>query len=762
MAFIAKCNDEQPLPPEPAALKWSFPTDPFQNHAFHAIEAGQHVLVTAHTGSGKTLVAEYAIAHALQNERKVIYTAPIKALSNQVFYDLKTKHPEWVMGIKTGDLDLNSDDAQVLIMTTEILRNQLVTGTLDNVSCVIFDEVHWIKDKARGAVWEESIIRMPPGVQMTMLSATLPDAERFGRWISRIKETDVVYVTTDRRVVPLTHYVPTETSRIKVMNETNEFNCEAYRQALREYRFQIPELDAYIGRMQLPAMFFCFSKKKCQEYATSISRTVLDDAKQSVEIENTWHYLVRQYEDQSFVQLQQAVRLKKLLLKGVGYHHSGLLPPLKEIVQELFGKGLIKVLFVTETFAAGVNMPTKTVVFTSLSKIDGDLGQFRFLYPEEYGQMAGRAGRRGLDTVGTVYLMPFHRGGLPKEHEAKELMCGKLRPIVSHFSVDYGYFFRRTLTEEDITSKTLRYQDLLAEGKAELERKKVRQKQLELVQSKVQSLESKHGTWLSDAYKQTKRYEKRELSKKEVKAYLKTHRPWIERNLKDFDSYGKLQKELALSPAESVIDPSVAFKRRIEAFEGLIERLFPGKSDLNETFVLLNEANPLLVVAAVLQDNVFSYASLPGEAIAILSCLVEYNSSVDEVYDPEKDIVPYGVYEAVDEVQAIANRFQKQEGSSDVVTADLDWNAYGQMIGFVYEWCSLDAREVNFEQLRAEYNLEIYEGEFVRFMLKLNNVCKECYTVAEKLNQPYICSLLKDHQMYIVKGIVSPQSLYVQ
>lgn len=425
------------VPRETYCLSFPYDLDEFQLHAINAIDDDKNVLVTAHTGSGKTSVAEYAIQHGIKKGGKVIYTSPIKALSMQLYSNFRKKYPRWDIGIKTGDISVKEKNSQVVIMTTEILRNMIFGNSLDGVNTVIFDEVHWIKDKNRGTVWEECIIMLPEEIQMVMLSATLPDAESFGSWVAKCKGRDVVYSTTDKRVVPLSHYImrPNK-SFLPLKLPGDPFRRENYTKCLSD-RHDERQLDDYLKKIQLPALFFCFSRYKCRKYAGMVNAT-LHDSKTSSKISNLFDKLMRNFSSDYRV-LKETREVKRMLVKGVGYHHAGLPPALKEVVQELFSMGLIKVLFVTETFAAGVNMPAKSVVFTGLTK-PIESGGYRFVNTEEYTQMAGRAGRRGLDTTGNVIILPLGTSKVPRCDQMEKIMCGEVGKIESSFRLDPRFF----------------------------------------------------------------------------------------------------------------------------------------------------------------------------------------------------------------------------------------------------------------------------------------------------------------------------------
>lgn len=473
--------------------------DTFQNTSCLAIENGNHVLVTAHTSAGKSTIALYAIAKAIREDKKVIYTAPVKTLSNQKYAELKTKYGQTCVGIQTGDVKVNPD-AQIVVMTTEILRNMLykahtTDSPFSDLAYVVFDEVHMINDSSRGAVWEEAIMRLPDHVQMIMLSATMANAADVAKWITTIKPgKSVPIISTLQRPVPLRFHVcvpnpatfsedlPWEEAlrqnHLKTVLESEHmpFDSTAYLTMQKNYAYAISRnwetkardlttgragvaeahatralsktkqpfqmnglLNSFINflgiNQQLPAIFFVLSRKKCDAYAKRITSTYVDHLERA-EIESSFDYHVRKLPDA--MQYEQVVNIKQLLLKGVGIHHSGMLPLLKEIVEVLFTKGLIKIMFATETLAIGVNTPTKLVCFVDVTKHNGK--ELRPLAVEEFKQMAGRAGRRGLDTVGHVVYFPLHEPVTCTEMSS--MMTGAVKKITSKFNVSTHYVLR--------------------------------------------------------------------------------------------------------------------------------------------------------------------------------------------------------------------------------------------------------------------------------------------------------------------------------
>jgi superfamily II RNA helicase len=415
-----------------------FILDKFQEEAINAIENNDSVVVSAPTGSGKTLIADFIIHKHKNDKKRIIYTAPIKALSNQKYRDFSEEYGKDMIGLMTGDIVINPH-AKVLIMTTEIYRNMVVSGDKDieDIAYVIFDEIHYINDIERGYVWEESIIYSSKSVRFLCLSATIPNAQEFSNWIKAIKKHEVVTVVATKRNVPLEKLFfdyelgMTTLEKIKAAREIPRY-AKVFRKKGKKFREREPEpnhIDLIKNlKDELPCLFFTFSRKDCQMKARELARVNLFKREKKI-----LQYLHQRLADApgDINKLASTRILKETLAQGIGFHHAGLLPIIKEIVENLFGQGLIKVLYTTETFAVGINMPAKTVCFNSLRKYDGI--SFRPLNTKEFFQIAGRAGRRGIDTKGTVVSMIFR----PKfnYNEVKRLTSKDIEPIQSQFRV---------------------------------------------------------------------------------------------------------------------------------------------------------------------------------------------------------------------------------------------------------------------------------------------------------------------------------------
>ncbi|CAL5019494.1 unnamed protein product [Urochloa decumbens] len=463
---------------------YDFPIDKFQRLAIQAFLRGSSVVVSAPTSSGKTLIAEAAAVATVARGRRLFYTTPLKALSNQKFRDFRNTFGDHNVGLLTGDSAINKD-AQILIMTTEILRNMLYQsvgmtaseGRLFQVDVIVLDEVHYLSDISRGTVWEETVIYCPKEVQLICLSATVANPDELAGWISQIHgKTELV--TSNKRPVPLTWHFskkyalqPLLDGKGKKMNRKlrmsnfqnlaspkNDFYYVKGKRRLRANkneqgdrspldiskhvqlskhelsnmrRSQVPLIRDTLSQLwendMLPAIWFIFSRRGCDAAVEYLEDCRLLHDCEASEVELELRRFKMQYPD--------AVRESavKGLLRGVAAHHAGCLPLWKSFIEELFQRGLVKVVFATETLAAGINMPARTAVISSLSKRI-DAGR-QLLTPNELFQMAGRAGRRGIDTVGHSVLVQTPYEG---PEECCDIIFAGLEPLVSQFTASYG------------------------------------------------------------------------------------------------------------------------------------------------------------------------------------------------------------------------------------------------------------------------------------------------------------------------------------
>ena len=413
-----------------------FQLAPFQRRAAAALDTDRNVLVAAPTGAGKTLVAEYAIHLAQARGMRSIYTAPIKALSNQKFRDFRADEAIDDAGLMTGDISVNSG-GRVLVMTTEILRNTLFEDPerLQDVGVVVFDEVHYMDDPERGSVWEETLMFLPQEIIIVALSATIENLGQFAAWLERVRNRPVEVVQETKRPVPLKNFLyhpqagifpPSRLKPIRKRFKTQSKN--------RDYkkRDDKPLLDELVKKKQLPVLYFCFSRKLCENKARKSARRKLLNPQEMAAVHQVWDQAREEF---NFDDERGALsELKHQTLNGVASHHAGMMPLHKEMVERLFAGALLKVLYTTETFALGINMPARAVIFDSLSKFDGV--DFDYMRTRDFLQMAGRAGRQGMDEVGLVYsVLEFDDVTDAPIHRIQE---GKVEPVMSRFNLDYA------------------------------------------------------------------------------------------------------------------------------------------------------------------------------------------------------------------------------------------------------------------------------------------------------------------------------------
>ena len=752
---------------------FTFPLDPFQKHAIYAISINENVLVTAKTGSGKTLVGEYQIWNSLRKGKRIFYTTPIKSLSNQKFHDLKTMYPGRV-GIMTGDIKF-CPYAEIVIMTTEILRNLLfkqntstenigITADLsfDNVDSIIFDEVHYINDPGRGKVWEECFVLVPPSINLVLLSATIHKPESFAQWLGDLKQKPVHLISTEYRVVPLIYKLPNGDT---VMNEKDQFFPKVYSDWFREH-LQLQkdikkhkekvaareegqvvkrgfDASSFVHKMndmiadlertnKLPALFFVLSRRLCCEYAKKVTSTLLDSS-DTASVKHILSFHLHKFPD---VQLSdQYFELVPLLERGIGFHHSGVLPILKEITEILFSRGFVKVLFATETFAVGLNMPTKTVVFTSFRK-KSDSGFFRMLRPDEFTQMAGRAGRRGKDTEGLVYYLP-QRDPEPLA-EIQTMMTGLKPTVSSQLELGYSYIVQTMHSGKDILKTSLWH-------KQRLEQIQVLERDIATKKLEYPTLSDLELTECSEKQKIDEMLKSKEKQTMQNGWANKHVGPKWEAALTRFAKTKSLNKEIDYLRVQ-VNELGKPPPELVERTNFLRTIGYLNESSLEFIGTLaseVHEGHPILMPLAF-HSKMWHHLSC-SEIIQNLSLFLEVPDDNDEV----SFLIP--------QTHSAFPLFQKALEFSDREVLKSSENYWKLSL----YWCDLVKDWMEGEPSRAiclTYGIE--EGAFVRSILKLRNLVDEWKNLAEMSEDIEMLDKMRENSL--VREIVVPDSLYLR
>ena len=823
--------------------KYEYPLHIFQKYAIEAIVEGNHVLVTAPTGSGKTLPGDFSIDFFHSKGKKVIYTTPIKALSNQKFYDFTNKYKNISIGLITGDIKTNPD-ADVLIMTTEILLNKLfqiksntpepqssISFEMDienELGCVVYDEIHMINDAARGHVWEQSIMMLPKQVQMIGLSATLDNPEKFALWLENKGDFNpnpekIVYLASKLdRAVPLTHYgfITTTSGIFKAVKDKSiqeeiksiinkPFLLQDHKGIFDEAQYfkmnktlkLFEKNDVRVRRQHvlnevtkhlvekemLPALCYVFSRKQLEICAKEITTNLLEfDNKVPYIIDRECEHIIRKLPNyQEYLHLPEYVNMVTLLRKGIAIHHSGVTPILREMVELLFAKGYIKLLFCTETMSVGINMPVKTSIFTDVTKFDGEVS--RMLYSHEYTQAAGRAGRLGLDKVGHV----IHLNNLFRNVDFvnyKAMMSGKPPTLKSKFKISYNLllnlidigdnnftnFARKSMVKDDLDEKLkdIYYKiskEQIALDNLELTFKNMRtpidviNKYLNLMNNKNCSVNKKRKEIEREIESIRDSYVNIEFDKIKVEKYNKV--------LKIVD---ELQDEYNL--IEKFIDTNVDKIINVLYDDGFIKKDI---SDNNNNNNNNNNIDPkpvlsltlkgklacqlrethCLVFSQLFEENMFDNLT-SIQIVMLFSCLTNI-----VVKDDVKDYIPkisdIKTKETLFKVRNMYDNFFNKETQLNI-NSGLDYTFHFDLLNYIDKWCLAENIEDCKRVLSSlENEKEVFLGEFVKAILKINNISGEFEKIAEIIGNIALLSKLKEIPNMLLKYVVTNQSLYV-
>ena len=835
-------NSTTPLLPDDPAIVYPFRLDIWQGHAVAAIHAGHNVLVTAKTGSGKTLVGEYQIAYALKQGKRVFYTTPIKSLSNQKYHDLKHLFPHASVGIMTGDMKSNPE-ADIVVMTTEILRNLLfkqstptagigIAGqiSMSNVGAVVFDEVHYINDPDRGHVWEETLILLPTEVQLILLSATIDSPDEFASWLGEAKRRPITLLKTTHRIVPLIHGIfdpSTSKDRLPLrplkVGDEEPYDGAVYTQWLKERTARAKSADDWAAKVAhakvagdsvagskdkvklqsfthtlnqcvqelqerdlMPALFFVMSRKDCERYATQVTGSLVTST-DTANIRHIMKFHLHPYEE-TLQHLPQYHQLTALLERGIAFHHSGVLPLLKEIVELLFARGLIKVLFCTETFAVGLNMPARTVVFLDMKKPAGDGDGFRPFRADEYIQMAGRAGRRGKDSRGVVLYLPARQPVEPDELRA--VFCGGLQPLESRLQFHYDFMLKaiyNTQTGASCSSEVARggtlwetlmdasfwqaqRQDAARVAERELVDKEAALSYIAL--SDAQRIDFERRDELKHAVKNLTNAAKRKAAA-ELEQWTARHAGPQWRAAADaFEQFKRIHHECMKLRASlhelTSVDHSARIVPLLEALdewgalnpstlpEALAHKL-PSLSHFGVLATEVNEANPLLV-AKLYESHLLKDAPADQIVAALASTIVD-REALDKTVHPYDlpPLIPSHVKNVLVKLDEWGQQGTRIDAKYGIESPEYFWSLSTLWVQIAYDWV---VHKKSAAEIATTYG--IYEGNLMRGIHKLSAVVNEWTCMATYRADVDMLEKMKNMPELILRDIAVPESLYLR
>lgn len=809
--------------------KYPYELHDFQKWSIEAIVTGNHVLVTAPTGTGKTMPGEFALDYFHSKGKKTIYTTPIKALSNEKFYSFTQKFPHISIGLITGDIKTNPD-ADVLIMTTEILLNKLyqvrsnsivptsaISFEMDierELGCVVFDEIHMINDESRGHVWEQSIMMIPSQIQIIGLSATLDNPEKFAYWLERRGDTinnsvKEVFLTSKLvRAVPLIHYsFITVTNHINkvikdkalqeeirnatnkpfiIQNEKGLYNEAQYKTVSKmldlfeknnvrvKRQHVLNKVTEYLVQNEmLPALCYVFSRKQLEKCAEELTTNLLEfDSKVPYTVDRECEQIIRKLPNyKEYLHLPEYLNTVKLLRKGVGIHHAGLMPILREMTELLFARGFIKVLFCTETMSVGINLPVKTTIFTDVNKFNGDI--LRTLYSHEYTQAAGRAGRLGLDKVGHV----IHLNNLFRNINSviyKQLMNGKPQVLTSKFKISYNLilnlidigdnnlvqFAKKSMVTCDIDNQLKDIYNKINQTELEFEQLQNCCIRLRTPNNVLELFNNLNKNIINTVNKKRKEIERQIRQIKDAHKYIEQDNSTYQKIETKKNEITELKRQY--NTTNSYIQSGV-----VNVLSLLKENLFIEENEQENKFKLtlkgklasqLREIHCLVLSEFVYDKSIDSFS--PNQLVSLFSCFTNIN-----VQEDLKDQTPQShdnkINETVIKLSKLYSDYQDKEAQYSI-NSGTDYYIHYDLLKYCSVWCETQTvEECKLLLQKIGEEKQIFLGEFVKALLKINNISNELEKIAEIIGNTELLYKLQQIPIMTLKYVVTNQSLYV-
>lgn len=766
---------------------FSFERAQFQKEACQALKAEENLLVLVPTGSGKTVVAIDGIAKHLEDDGHIIYTSPIKALSNQVYYDLCEIFGNETVGLVTGDNRINTA-AKILVMTTEILRNSMFRQNSDekevsveiyqwtfnpeNISLIIFDEVHYINDKSRGHVWNDCIQKVPKETQLIMLSATFNPSETFIEWVKQ-KGRNLRIIKLDNRPVPLEYYLyqNDDYESFCIQNKWNNNVWTDTVKTAKVRRIHINQVTQCVKSLQekdwLPATIFILSKSTIDNWANKIPYHFLEK-EELKELNQIWNQKLKTYKEEYNKNSSYWNMIYQLTQKGIGIHHSGIPTILKEMIQILYVKKLIKVLLATETFAVGINAPTRTVVFTNLQKYS--MNGFRPFNFAEFSQMAGRAGRRGIDTKGRVLLMAYQE--MPTEAEAKRMIVSKpTKQTSTEVYCNFNYILEvlneyANLSETELDPRKYLVQQINKSLSFQDKNIKISQlnQQLEIISKSIENYQLDEK--LKPQWEELKKLEQQiaTSSKKKKKNAMRLKNNLINTiGRKDMPKIKNLEDKIVqknkliqqIQSEKEELDNNLDHIIKFMVTENLIDdelNLTPWGVIVKD----IHDCNPLILGRLILDGDIKSL-EFP-ELISLLSLFVADKSVKEEVLLSELKMSE-DLNQIIMKIYQKRNEYYKKEAELNHFISNKiynDWEIHLSLLEPVYHWANGDPWSKVIESYKSEF-----EGNLIQNILRIINIIRNIELIARLTKNTELLDKIDGYQEKMIRGMVVPESLFI-
>ncbi len=717
--------------------------DDFQKQACNYINSNYDVFCCVPTSSGKTVLGKYAILKHLKTNDKniIIYTTPIKTLSNEKYNEFINEFPLLSFGLITGDKKINPN-ANIIIMTAEILLNILNNiekynfdiDILSKISCVIMDEIHFMNDDERGTIWEESIIKLNSNIQLIMLSATVGNIYEFCDWIYNLRKNNLGIIYLTKRLIPLNHYLFVNDKMTLIIDENNIFDNAAYTNMSQYYTYKqsllkknnkivnVNNIVSFVHHLKnnnlFPSIIFSFSRFNCEHLIEKITSNLLTSEEQT-QIKNLTYKFFKS--PNPYEELQQYKDIMFYIEYGLAFHHSGLLPIFREFIEILFKLKLIKVLFATDTFATGVNTPTKSVVLTDIYKIK------KLLTPNEYKQISGRAGRRGIDKSGTVILFPLYE--MFSNHDIKKLIDLPL-PITSKFNINLNFCLKYHSNFTDIINKSL----YIMQNNIKIN---FNNNKINVIDNEINNLPfidiSDDDKRDIDTYIKLKHINNVSFSNKNIISKLKN--PSIKLY---YDQ--QLKKNNLLLIKQSLIDNNDFYNLTSltnNMLSYLIDNNYLDPShNLTKKGIIankINECNSILLTEMLFNDDLL----LSLDTVHLISLFGLFIEDKCQTYTNSKIL-----NNELNIINSIITKF------------NLDVNINYLYVDLIFNWIRLN-------DYSLIYNYDEFIGDFSKNVIKLNNIINDVKYISQILNKLSILSKLEFSTTLLLKKFINLDSLYV-